>query len=147
MCVYVALSVCVRGKGGEGAALCLSVREGNIHYIATKLVRCLCHSVTEALATRNAKDKATEKPAYGTASSASHHGELGRYGTIEPFLEDNNKCDATRKEKIDKLMIRMVLRAGLSLGFLENIQFQDLVRELCPAYAKCRNSFPSKILY
>ena len=92
-----------------------------------------------------------------TATTAAHpsqpakarqpyqRGALGKYGTVEPYLEDSNICNAERQEKIGRQMVRMILRCGLPLGFCEQEQFQALVTMLCPAYAKCSGAFPGKL--
>ena len=69
-------------------------------------------------------------------------GTLTSWGSIQKYQGDSNVCDINRKEAIEKQIISMILRSGLSLGFAENVHFQNLVELLCLAYAKSGNAHP-----
>ena len=73
-------------------------------------------------------------------------GPLAPWGKITHFMGDNNICNRERKEEIERQIVRMILRSGLSLCFAENPHFQDLVTLLNPAYAKTNNPFPGEFV-
>jgi hypothetical protein len=74
-------------------------------------------------------------------------GPLAPWGSIHKYMGDSNICDTKRKEMIEKRIIRMILRLGLSLGFAKNPHFQYLPEFLCPTYAKSGNAFPGALIF
>ncbi len=73
-------------------------------------------------------------------------GAFACWGSIRKYIGDLNVSDTSKKNAIEKHIITMILRSDLSLGFGENIHFQNLIEVLCPVYAKFNNSYPDAYL-
>ncbi len=79
-------------------------------------------------------------------SEPTRRGPLAPWGSIHKYMGDSNICDSKRKETIEKQIVRMILRSGLSLGFAENPHFQHIVELLCPSYVRSGNAFPGALM-